>query len=874
MKDTIRIGTRVQPTDPYWVSVRENMRRHAQETGVILVDVNLPFDTVTGEAQLSLLDDLFAQELDALVSPRLPEALAQRLVGMGLPLIYTDETEYACGGVASPRGLDTAAATAARYLLAQIDERGVIVMIGGEERHLPSTQRRVQGFLDLVAARPQVRCIQAPTPWRYEEAVDLLLEDAEHWRRHIGGGPLAGIFGLSDSLALAGRDAFRRLGLADDSTQIVGINGDPLAIAAIITGSMHATVETSAWDLARSVVDYACRAACGELLPPHFPFTQRLVTSANAAQVAAEKLVSIADVPSRLVDVNVRLEQQRLVHMQTSLELNRRVGSILDGSQLLRESADIIRSRYDFDDVYVYWWRESDRCLVRDEANGAHQLQQPPSPAVVLPAGEDSTDVSRRGEPAQCTPLAQSGVLGSVLMRNAAVYIPDTFASQRFAPDTAWPHCRSRVILPIRAGGKTLGVLDLHSCRRHPRSQVVLDALQVLADQLGIALRNAQLYAEALAANAAAERANRIKAGLLANVSQDLRTPLNIILGYSQAALSDPSPYGAPLHPELVQDLHHIQRSGEHLGRMIDDLLNLAQAEAGALEVYLEQIDAKVFLADVFAAVAGSSAQPGVEWRLQLPRTLPKLYADPVRLRQVLLNILSNAAHFTADGHITLGAGEADDQLHIWVEATGSAVAPLEENIFTSAAGVHESAAALRLQHGAGLGLHAAQHLVALHGGELCVQNQPGRGVVFHVRLPLHSSPPEPASHLPAPAAQPRQSEEPLHLNLQRASALSRLLAAYIAEHYAVPLSREQISAALRVSPHHLSRVFRRDTGLTPWQYLNRYRVAQARKLLLATDLSVTEVAQAVGFNDPAYFVRVFHKETGKAPLQYRKSAK
>ena len=103
---------------------------------------------------------------------------------------------------------------------------------------------------------------------------------------------------------------------------------------------------------------------------------------------------------------------------------------------------------------------------------------------------------------------------------------------------------------------------------------------------------------------------------------------------------------------------------------------------------------------------------------------------------------------------------------------------------------------------------------------------------------------------------------------------LSRSLAAYVGEHYAASISREEISAALKVSPNYLSRVFWRDTGMTPWQYLNHYRVVQAQKLLLSSELSVTEVAQHVGFNDPAYFVRVFHKETGKAPLQYRKSAK
>jgi AraC-like DNA-binding protein/nitrogen-specific signal transduction histidine kinase len=397
-------------------------------------------------------------------------------------------------------------------------------------------------------------------------------------------------------------------------------------------------------------------------------------------------------------------------------------------------------------------------------------------------------------------------------------------------------------------------VLDLHSCRRSPRSQLVLDALQTLADQLGIALHNAQLYAQALNAKAAAERASMLKSRLLANVSHELRTPLNIILGYSEAALEAPNPDGVRLPPELVQDLQHIQRSGQHLGRLIDDLLNLSQAEIGALEVYPEQVDVRALLADAFAAMAGSNTHARVEWRLQLPDMLPVLWADPVRLRQVLLNLLSNAARFTDEGHITLRANHGSDELFIWVEDTGIGVD-------------------IRTDHGAGLGLQAAGHLVGLHRGTLAVHSPPGCGTIFEVRLPLCAG----SSTAPPSSAEnraPESGELALHSCLQRATTLSRMLAAFVAENYAAPVSREEISAALKVSPNHLSRVFRRDTGLTPWQYLSQYRILQAQKLLLGSELTVTEVAQRVGFSDPAYFVRVFHKETGRAPLQYRKSAK
>src|SRR3954468_8348167 len=108
MKETFRIGSRVQPSDPYWVLVRENMRQRVQGMGVFLVNVNLPLESVTGEAQLSLLDDLLAQELDALITPRLPEALARRIVSAGLPIVFTDEMEYTGPGITSPRGLGDA----------------------------------------------------------------------------------------------------------------------------------------------------------------------------------------------------------------------------------------------------------------------------------------------------------------------------------------------------------------------------------------------------------------------------------------------------------------------------------------------------------------------------------------------------------------------------------------------------------------------------------------------------------------------------------------------------------------------------------------------------------------------------------------------
>lgn len=169
-----------------------------------------------------------------------------------------------------------------------------------------------------------------------------------------------------------------------------------------------------------------------------------------------------------------------------------------------------------------------------------------------------------------------------------------------------------------------------------------------------------------------------------------------------------------------------------------------------------------------------------------------------------------------------------------------------------------------------------AHHILLLHGGALTLHSKPGHGTLCHIALPL--TPPAAPSPAPEPPvsemAGPETQEYLLQRIQQHCSGLSRRIAQYLIDHHANPISREEIAQAMQVSEDYISRVFRKETGMTPWQFLNRYRIIQAQKLLLSTDYSVTEIGTMVGFNDPAYFTRVFHRETGKSPQQYRKSAK
>ena len=330
--------------------------------------------------------------------------------------------------------------------------------------------------------------------------------------------------------------------------------------------------------------------------------------------------------------------------------------------------------------------------------------------------------------------------MGHALLRNQAVYIPDTLTSQRFAPDSRWVDLRSRVILPMRVGGHTVGLLDLHSRNRTLRNQVELDALQTLADQAGSAMRNAQLYAQALESKAEAEWASKMKSRLLANVSHELRGPLNVILGYSHAAQVTPNPYGADLPAELVQDLRYIERSGADLLRLINGLLDLAQAEAGVLPLYPETINVQTFLAQLFADASQTLAGDGdVQWKLQVPTELPALTADPIRLRSVLLNLLDNAAKFTTRGQITLSARYSGTHLTIAVHDTGCGMTPtaLAQIRQGLVAGVANGEAGGTSASHTGLGLSIAHHLVALHGGSFTIESESGRGTICHVTLPL-----------------------------------------------------------------------------------------------------------------------------------------
>ena len=236
-----------------------------------------------------------------------------------------------------------------------------------------------------------------------------------------------------------------------------------------------------------------------------------------------------------------------------------------------------------------------------------------------------------------------------------------------------------------------------------------------------------------LIAKEAAEAANRAKSVFLANMSHELRTPLNAILGFSSMMRIDPQ-----LTAAQVENLDIINRSGEHLLALINDVLEMAKIEAGRVQIRLAAFDLGTMIRDVVDMMRLRAEQKALSLQLDQASEFPRVIrGDEARLRQVLVNLIGNAVKFTHTGGVTLrlGVRHNDRQdLLIEVEDTGPGISPQDqERIFRPFVQLAEGAE----QKGTGLGLAITKQFVELMGGRVAVESTLGRGSVFRVELPV-----------------------------------------------------------------------------------------------------------------------------------------
>jgi signal transduction histidine kinase len=239
------------------------------------------------------------------------------------------------------------------------------------------------------------------------------------------------------------------------------------------------------------------------------------------------------------------------------------------------------------------------------------------------------------------------------------------------------------------------------------------------------------LYAELDEKSVQLRAASEAKSRFLANVSHELRAPVTAIIGLGRLLIDEASD---PLTEEQSRQVELIRGSATDLLALVNDLLDLAKAEAGRIEPNLTDVDLKAVFGQLRGTLRPLATRPEVDFVVDEP-AVPRLRTDEVLLAQVLRNLLTNALKFTAAGHVTLSVREVDDDVEFTVADTGAGIpAELHERIFEEFYQVPGSKALSG--NGTGLGLPYARRLVAILGGALRVTSTPGAGSVFTVRLP------------------------------------------------------------------------------------------------------------------------------------------
>ncbi|MEB3210242.1 MAG: ATP-binding protein [Leptolyngbyaceae bacterium] len=433
--------------------------------------------------------------------------------------------------------------------------------------------------------------------------------------------------------------------------------------------------------------------------------------------------------------------QEQALHEQLLNQISQTLNSKLEPNYVLNTIVQLIGTSFEIDVVFIV-------AVMADHGRVITEWRTDPSLPSCFDLCESSQDwyelfssefCASTSSLFHCQNLSSLQLQSSILNRLRMAQIHSLLGVPIFIRDAFF-------------GGLCLGSTD--KTRQFQASEVHL--LQRIADQTAIALQNAQSYEtlehivqertrELQQQKQLADAANQAKSQFLATMSHELRTPLTSILGFSSVLLQEI--YG-PLQPKQLKYLEAIYTSGEHLLSLINDLLDLSKIEAGREELEIALFPITEVCHACITQIQDQADEKELTVELAIAPSITLIKGDMRRVRQILLNLMSNAVKFTHTGGITVTVEQSEETVHIAVRDTGIGISESDQlELFQPFRQLDSRLD--RRYGGTGLGLALSQKLAQLHGGHISVDSRPDHGSCFTLHLPLHIEPPTPPKDIP-----------------------------------------------------------------------------------------------------------------------------